>query len=253
MRWDDAEEAARLAAAVRPARAVPRARRRHAEAVGRRGSARQPPAPVEPDGDAPVQPDHHRRRRRRTGRMIDATLDRVGAASARGLDRLQLLLDGRPCARGSGAAKRRSATWTSTPRPSSCATASTSTAIRRGRASPASPTGRSRWRATSWPCNAVHEMLLQSWSPTPGKRDTEVIRIFPAMPWRWHRGPVRRPADRGRASCVGHAREQRHDVVLADRRTRRSGANPRQLRRADPRVECLGREQVRRRLRRRSP
>jgi alpha-L-fucosidase 2 len=34
--------------------------------------------------------------------------------------------------------------------------------------------------------NAVHEMLLQSWSPTPGKRDTEIIRIFPAVPWRWH-------------------------------------------------------------------
>ena len=33
---------------------------------------------------------------------------------------------------------------------------------------------------------AVHEMLLQSWSPTPGKRDTEVIRVFPATPWRWH-------------------------------------------------------------------
>jgi alpha-L-fucosidase 2 len=34
--------------------------------------------------------------------------------------------------------------------------------------------------------NAVHEMLLQSWSPTPGRRDTEIIRVFPAMPWRWH-------------------------------------------------------------------
>ncbi len=33
---------------------------------------------------------------------------------------------------------------------------------------------------------AVHEMLLQSWSPTPGQRDTEVIRLFPATPWRWH-------------------------------------------------------------------
>jgi alpha-L-fucosidase 2 len=33
---------------------------------------------------------------------------------------------------------------------------------------------------------AVHEMLLQSWSPTPGQRNTEVIRIFPAVPWRWH-------------------------------------------------------------------
>lgn len=34
--------------------------------------------------------------------------------------------------------------------------------------------------------HAVNEMLLQSWSPTPGKRDTEIIRIFPATPWRWH-------------------------------------------------------------------
>jgi alpha-L-fucosidase 2 len=33
---------------------------------------------------------------------------------------------------------------------------------------------------------AVHEMLLQSWSPAPGKRDTEIIRLFPATPWRWH-------------------------------------------------------------------
>ena len=31
----------------------------------------------------------------------------------------------------------------------------------------------------------VHEMLLQSWSPIPGKRDTEVIRIFPAIPQAW--------------------------------------------------------------------
>lgn len=32
---------------------------------------------------------------------------------------------------------------------------------------------------------AVHEMLLQSWSATPGRRDTEVIRLFPAMPAAW--------------------------------------------------------------------
>ena len=32
---------------------------------------------------------------------------------------------------------------------------------------------------------AVQEMLLQSWSPTPGNVDTQVIRIFPAVPWRW--------------------------------------------------------------------
>ncbi|HPM82620.1 MAG TPA: glycoside hydrolase N-terminal domain-containing protein [Candidatus Anammoximicrobium sp.] len=33
---------------------------------------------------------------------------------------------------------------------------------------------------------AVHEMLLQSWSPTPGRRDTEVLRIFPATPSAWN-------------------------------------------------------------------
>lgn len=32
---------------------------------------------------------------------------------------------------------------------------------------------------------AVHEMLLQSWSPTPGRRDTEVIRLFPGAPTAW--------------------------------------------------------------------
>jgi alpha-L-fucosidase 2 len=32
---------------------------------------------------------------------------------------------------------------------------------------------------------AVHEMLLQSWSPSPGTRDSEVIRLFPAVPARW--------------------------------------------------------------------
>jgi alpha-L-fucosidase 2 len=32
---------------------------------------------------------------------------------------------------------------------------------------------------------AVQEMLLQSWSPTPGKVNTGVIRIFPAVPEKW--------------------------------------------------------------------
>jgi len=32
---------------------------------------------------------------------------------------------------------------------------------------------------------AVHEMLLQSWSPTPGKVRTGVLRIFPAVPKKW--------------------------------------------------------------------
>ncbi len=38
---------------------------------------------------------------------------------------------------------------------------------------------------------AVHEMLLQSWSPTPGEPDTEVIRVFPAMPKAWRRAAYR--------------------------------------------------------------
>ncbi len=33
---------------------------------------------------------------------------------------------------------------------------------------------------------AVHEMLLQSWSGQPGSGDWGAIRIFPATPWRWH-------------------------------------------------------------------
>jgi len=33
---------------------------------------------------------------------------------------------------------------------------------------------------------AVHEMLLQSWSASPGSGDVGAIRLFPAMPWRWH-------------------------------------------------------------------
>jgi alpha-L-fucosidase 2 len=33
---------------------------------------------------------------------------------------------------------------------------------------------------------AVEEMLLQSWSAHPGTNDPGVIRLFPAVPWRWH-------------------------------------------------------------------
>lgn len=33
---------------------------------------------------------------------------------------------------------------------------------------------------------AVHEMLLQSWAPQPGSGGWGAIRIFPAMPWKWH-------------------------------------------------------------------
>lgn len=33
---------------------------------------------------------------------------------------------------------------------------------------------------------AIHEMLLQSWSAQPGTGEWGPVRIFPAMPWRWH-------------------------------------------------------------------
>ena len=33
---------------------------------------------------------------------------------------------------------------------------------------------------------AVHEMLLQSWDAKPGSGEWGPIRIFPAVPWRWH-------------------------------------------------------------------
>ncbi len=33
---------------------------------------------------------------------------------------------------------------------------------------------------------ALHEMLLQGWAQAPGGGQPGVIRIFPAVPWRWH-------------------------------------------------------------------
>jgi len=33
---------------------------------------------------------------------------------------------------------------------------------------------------------AVHEMLLQSWPPNRLADPAPVVRLFPAMPWRWH-------------------------------------------------------------------
>jgi alpha-L-fucosidase 2 len=38
---------------------------------------------------------------------------------------------------------------------------------------------------------AVHDMLLQSWPVDIAKDPTPVIRIFPAMPWRWHEASFR--------------------------------------------------------------
>ena len=38
---------------------------------------------------------------------------------------------------------------------------------------------------------AVHDMVLQSWAVDIAKDPTPVVRIFPAMPWRWHEGSFR--------------------------------------------------------------
>jgi alpha-L-fucosidase 2 len=38
---------------------------------------------------------------------------------------------------------------------------------------------------------AVHDMILQSWPVDIAKDPTPVIRIFPAMPWRWHEASFR--------------------------------------------------------------
>jgi len=74
---------------------------------------------------------------------------------------------------------------------------------------------------------AVHEMSLQSWSPALGTRDTEVIRIFPAAPWRWH--------DVSSVDCVskrGRARGCRESVAsvaaldLCRPKVSRQGSHP---------------------------
>lgn len=38
---------------------------------------------------------------------------------------------------------------------------------------------------------AVHDMVLQSWPVSIAQDPTPVIRIFPAMPWRWHQASFR--------------------------------------------------------------
>lgn len=38
---------------------------------------------------------------------------------------------------------------------------------------------------------AVHDMLLQSWPVNLARDPTPVIRVFPAMPWRWHQASFR--------------------------------------------------------------
>jgi hypothetical protein len=38
---------------------------------------------------------------------------------------------------------------------------------------------------------ALQEMMLQSWSPDPEHGEGATVRIFPAMPWRWHEASFR--------------------------------------------------------------
>ncbi|MHB8970350.1 MAG: glycosyl hydrolase family 95 catalytic domain-containing protein [Pirellulaceae bacterium] len=53
---------------------------------------------------------------------------------------------------------------------------------------------------------AVHEMLLQSWSPAPGTSDVGSLRIFPAMPWCWHEASFASLRSEG-GHCVSARRE----------------------------------------------
>ena len=46
---------------------------------------------------------------------------------------------------------------------------------------------------------AIQEMLLQSWIPTRGQRDTKIACVFPATPSRQCRFPV--PVSHGGPSC----------------------------------------------------
>ena len=96
---------------------------------------------------------------------------------------------------------------------------------------------------------AVQEMLLQSWSPTPGNRDTEVIRIFPAMPWRWHDVSFIDLRAEGGHPCLGKAREQCHHMAPHCGRSQWSRADPRQLWRSHAALERRRREESRRELR----
>ena len=79
---------------------------------------------------------------------------------------------------------------------------------------------------------AVQEMLLQSWSPTPGPaRHGDHTRVSGHARPLARRG-IYRPPRGGWPSRCPRAREQRHDLAPRCRRQRRRGSNPRQLRRA---------------------
>ena len=95
---------------------------------------------------------------------------------------------------------------------------------------------------------AVQEMLLQSWSPTPGQRDTEIVRVFPATPSRW-RDAAFTDLRGGRSQSLGPSRERRDDMAARDRGQGGRRPHSRQLRRSPttvgPRRRAEGRRSIR--------
>ena len=85
----------------------------------------------------------------------------------------------------------------------------------------------SRWKGISWGMQAIQEMLLQSWSPTPGKHDTEIFADFPGRAVALACGLVYRPSRRGRLSRQCAARKQCHHVVPRGGHESRRAADPR--------------------------
>ncbi|MBN2375166.1 MAG: glycoside hydrolase N-terminal domain-containing protein [Sedimentisphaerales bacterium] len=70
---------------------------------------------------------------------------------------------------------------------------------------------------------AVHDMVLQSWPVDIAKDPTPVIRIFPAMPWRWHDAGFRElraeggflvSAKRSNNATISFSIKATHDGVL---------------------------------------
>ena len=112
-----------------------------------------------------------------------------------------------------GEPRRRCGCSRSTRRPSSCATGSTPTAIRRSPATRTSPTGRSRSKATSSRCTRCTRCCCRAGARRPGTRDTEVIRLFPATSARWHDASFDDLRAEGGYRRLRPARKQRHHLV----------------------------------------
>ena len=210
---------------------------------------REPPPPVEPDGHPPVQPAHGRGRRPTPGGSSTRRW-RTGTGSARRPGAATASRGWRACGRASATPRRRwqnldiylrafilrngfHANGDQTARP----------------ASPSSPTARSRSRATSSPPRRCTRCCSRAGARRPGSRDTEVIRVFPAVPAALARRVVRGPAGRGRPPRLGAARGRPDDVVSHHRGTRRRRPHPRHVRRRQDPMEQGRRPEGRRQLR----